>query len=511
MDPMERLEHPREKSKHISSSATHYAYSLRKMSDGHVEYFNEDSDSSSMEIMSDWDWSKLLDMIADGRVVPVIGPELLSLPDQPEGVGRLYDVWGRKLAEIIGVDIPESVSETPLLYQVANRAKTSKKVKTRGDLEFYVSKVIGDPTYPIPDPLRKLAQINDFKLYISTTIDHLMFKALSEYGVDQSEISFKMGGDSMHHDLPDSYYTSPTRLVFNVFGSSCPDPQAFAATEDGLIEFSWALINDTYAPKKLFEFIQKKRLIFLGCNFPDWLDRFFIHSLTRQQGLQVEMEFVSQTCPLGLAEFLERRGVSIWHQYTPMAFVCELHRRWQDRHEQEGLGNGGLEGSFNSDSSIDIPLKPMKKGAVFLSYAREDQNVAYRIRNQLDAARIDAWIDERSLEPGADFEKVIRENISNASFFLAVISHSLDISNSDRPGRFVFKEWKWAEDAALERIDTFLVPVAVDNTKEDAPFLGGHFREKNWVRLSDGKLPEKVIEFLKDGIKRYRRPNSTGQ
>ena len=43
-----------------------------------------------------------------------------------------------------------------------------------------------------------------------------------------------------------------------------------------------------------------------------------------------------------------------------------------------------------------------------------------------------------------------RENIRRASYFLAIISRSLD-QPPRALGGYVLKEWKWAEDAALER------------------------------------------------------------
>jgi hypothetical protein len=144
---------------------------------------------------------------------------------------------------------------------------------------------------------------------------------------------------------------------------------------------------------------------------------------------------------------------------------------------------------------------------VFLSYAREDREAAVAIRAQLDAANIDTWMDERGLEPGAAFEEVIHRNIENASFFVAIISRALDLSDSDRPGRFVLKERHWAEEESLSRPQDpgFLQPVVVDDTPADAPFITRPFRKANWTYLRDGELPPEFIDLMRRGIRRFRR------
>jgi hypothetical protein len=102
---------------------------------------------------------------------------------------------------------------------------------------------------------------------------------------------------------------------------------------------------------------------------------------------------------------------------------------------------------------------------------------------------------------------VIRDNIRKASFFLAIISRALDLESSDRPGRFVLKEWKWAEDENLERPKdhSFLQPVVVDDTPPGAEFIDRPFRnDLHWTGLRDGKVPQELIDRLNRGIRRFR-------
>jgi len=446
-------------------------------------------------ILPEREWDKLLSLMRKGELIPVIGPELMCIPRGAEPAARLYDLWGMALAEQRGIEVPTADAETPFLYRVANRLSVNPDIPL-GDLEYDIHDVICNSTWPVPAALLQLAEISDFPLYLTTTIDHLLETALLRDRGEQwpaEVIAFKGGGSAVDTDLPGGFRPGPRPTIFYLFGRSCTDRDGFAATEDALIEFSWALIDQDYAPKNLYDFLRNKTLLLLGCNFPDWLDRFFIHALTRRPEARIVVMYVSECHMTGLYDFLRRKKEKARPPVTqsPVAFVAELHRRWRLSQGFRPPPGGG------------------KPGAVFISYAREDLAIARAIRAQLEAAYIDTWMDESGLEPGEEFKPVIRENIEKASFFLALISKSLDLEGTERLGRFVLREWKWAEDAALERHtdDCFLQPVVLDDTPPGAAFIDHPFRGlavKNWTTLVDGILPPQLIDVLKRGIRRFR-------
>jgi hypothetical protein len=197
----------------------------------------------------------------------------------------------------------------------------------------------------------------------------------------------------------------------------------------------------------------------------------------------------------GLQDFLARKKAKLPEPQSPLAFVAELNRRWQQ--------GAGAHRPVNGIS---------KHGAVFISYANEDRAAAILIRKQLEDANIDTWMDESGLEPGAELQEVIRDNIDNASFFLALISNALDLESSIRPGRFVLREWKWAETAAEARhkYEDFLQPVVIDDTPPGATFIDHPYRDKHWVSSKDGVLPPEFIDFIKKGIRRFRSQTGGG-
>lgn len=63
---------------------------------------------------------------------------------------------------------------------------------------------------------------------------------------------------------------------------------------------------------------------------------------------------------------------------------------------------------------------------VFISYAKEDIDVATRLYNDLKRAGLKPWVDVNDLLPGQRWREVISRTIKNSSYFLLLISsHSI--------------------------------------------------------------------------------------
>lgn len=446
-------------------------------------------------LLPDREWTKLLNLMSEGRLIPVIGPELLSISTESSSTALLYDIWGQKLAELKEINVAQTIEETPLLYRVTNDLNSHMSFS---DLAFDIHEVICKDNKPTPS-LNQLAEITDFSIYVTTTIDHLMEEALRVARKNQKSrvIAFTGSGRKEDNDLPSDFKPGQQPTLFHLFGkTNCTGGDRFAATEDDLIEFSWSLIDNEYSPKHLYDFFQNKTLLLLGCNFPDWLDRFFIHALTRKH--EISLKYVSEKRMVGLEHFLERKRAAKPIYQSPVAFVAELHRRWLESQGQQ--------------PSISETSNSSKHGIVFISYPREDKAIALVIKSQLEAAGIDTWMDENDLEPGDEFKRVIKDNIDKASFFLALISHSLALEGMDRLGRFVLKEWKWAEEVneSRHKNDNFLLPLVIDDTQPNASYVDPPFCDLHWKEFKGVSLPDGFIDFLKKGIRRYRSQSSGG-
>lgn len=113
---------------------------------------------------------------------------------------------------------------------------------------------------------------------------------------------------------------------------------------------------------------------------------------------------------------------------------------------------------------------------VFLSYAREDFEMAEKLYKDLTYHGINVWFDKKSLEPGKNWKIEIRKAIQNSSHFLLLLS-----SNSVLKRGFYQKEIR----AALEVIDelpegqVFVIPVRLD----DCEVSNEKLKEIQWLDL----------------------------
>jgi TolB-like protein/Flp pilus assembly protein TadD len=134
-------------------------------------------------------------------------------------------------------------------------------------------------------------------------------------------------------------------------------------------------------------------------------------------------------------------------------------------------------------------------GAVFLSYASGDDAAAERIATSLRAAGIEVWFDQSELRGGDAWDQSIRKQIKTCALFLPIISRN----THDRDEGYFRLEWKLAVDRchlmAADR--AFLLPVVIDDTRDDDERVPERFREVQWTRLPGGATPPAFVERVR--------------
>jgi TolB-like protein/Flp pilus assembly protein TadD len=130
--------------------------------------------------------------------------------------------------------------------------------------------------------------------------------------------------------------------------------------------------------------------------------------------------------------------------------------------------------------------------AVFLSYASQDAEAAQKICEALRAAGIEVWFDQSELRGGDAWDQSIRKQIKTCALFLPVISHT----THDRREGYFRLEWRLAVDRCLlmDANLAFLLPVVIDDTREDDERVPERFREVQWTRLPGGLTPAPFVE-----------------
>lgn len=108
----------------------------------------------------------------------------------------------------------------------------------------------------------------------------------------------------------------------------------------------------------------------------------------------------------------------------------------------------------------------------FLSYAREDGQVARNIVKALEAAGHSVWFDENDMKPGVLWRDEVKGQINEVDYFIALVS-----SNSVDKRGYVQTELNQAMDVALSlpRHVRFIIPVLLDECAiRDARLLDYH-------------------------------------
>lgn len=154
-------------------------------------------------------------------------------------------------------------------------------------------------------------------------------------------------------------------------------------------------------------------------------------------------------------------------------------------------------------SPTDTTSRP-PAGAVFLSYAREDADLARRIAEALRAFGVEVWFDQNELRGGDAWDTKIRTQIKTCALFLPIVSQRTE----ERPEGYFRREWKLAVDRTQDMGSNraFIVPVVIDETKESGADVPEEFMRYQWTRLPQGVPTPQFVEQVKKLLEAPRKP-----
>jgi TolB-like protein len=133
--------------------------------------------------------------------------------------------------------------------------------------------------------------------------------------------------------------------------------------------------------------------------------------------------------------------------------------------------------------------------AIFISYASDDEEAVARLCTGLRDAGLQVWFDRNELRGGDAWDASIRTRIKECAIFVPVIS-----ANTEARGEGYFRlEWKLGVDRSHLMADDqpFLVPVAIDDTREATARVPGEFRARHWMRLPGGVPTPEFVDQVK--------------
>ncbi len=432
---------------------------------------------SSIKI-SDQGWKELLSEIRNGNVIPIIGSELSKI----EVAGKEKQLDEFLLNELITKnEIVEEVSD----FTQLKHSREWKNMIDEDDtcMQYEINKLYNNlnPTPSIY--LQKLLKIKEFKLILSTTFDNLIELALQEkYGkenvkVIHYELKTKFN-DLSESDLIDENKT----ILFHMFGKLGDIETSYVLSEDDLLKYMLNWINISSSPKNLINYLQDKYLLVLGCNYPNWLFKFFLHAI-KYNIEKNTMNVISKKSVVadfhmddGLNFFLSR--IKTRFHNNPEAFIDELLERYEHG-----------EDSRNEDKQIND---------IFISYAHEDEEVVSKVVNELKNNKIGVWFDKNKdeqygLVTGDKFEKKIKRNIVNSKMFVPVLSKNILV---DR--RFFRKEWNYAIEEAKRSYKNYIFPLIIDEDLDLGHYaIADEFKDLHILKIDISNIKDSLQQMIR--------------
>jgi TIR domain/SIR2-like domain len=455
-------------------------------------------------------WEILIQLIEDGQVIPVVGRDLLTIDGSRK---LLYSYLAEKLAIAVGVS-PENLPVGDELNEVACRYITAgnRVEDIYPALKTITSKA--EIALSVPEPLLKLAAICPLRLFVTTTFDSFLVKAINQVRFDgTSRTRIIAHSPAELQDLPRDVKTSDLTgtsvpLVYHLMGKLSATP-AYAVTQEDFVEFFHSLQSDTHRPPRLFDELSHQSLLILGCSFGGWLTRFLMRMSKGQRlsagGKNDYVADVRVSSDESLVLFLRNfsRTTRIYRSGGVLDFVEELHNRWMRLHPVAPVSQGTLASTASGPAHV-------KAGRVFLSYAKEDAPIVREIGSALEAAGVDVFLDSDDLKPGEDWELKLRRNISQCALFLPVISR-----RTLTPERRFFRaEWnlavKEAQMVSFSDEAIFILPVVIDDTSMDHADVPEKFRSTQWQLLPGGQPTPEFLACVQQLYRNYQKSRAIG-
>lgn len=452
-------------------------------------------------------WDDLLGHLKQGVLVPIVGPELVTVED---GERRVMLV--RRIAERLVERSQLKIDWThePCLDEAIAAYLAAKGRDQSERLYRVVNDILAELAPTPPESLIQLAAIRDFHLFVSTTFDATLARAIdrARFGgaARTRELAFAPSQSSAEQQANAKPSPDDEEVVLRLFGASSSMPQ-YALHEEDALEWMHALVSD---PARLPEWLgfklRQNPLLIIGCPFSDWVGR----ALTRLMS-DTRLSLAGKQFFIVGANLRQRRRMDkFFHTFCsgsrvqvleadPAQFVAELHERWLKRTPQAAQGSALVE--------TEVPPPP-PRGNIFISYVREDVTAARRLADTVSSIGGEVWLDERVLDPGTAWKAEILTSIGRGvRLFLPLVSRNTET----RAEGVVFQEWG----AAVERAKRmpprrrFIVPIAIDPDYDGNPArieqVPREFMDFDFGRAPEGQPDARLTAALTADIRAMRR------
>lgn len=437
---------------------------------------------NTYEVINDRNWDLLLDAIDRERVVPIIGDGFFYLEDKDMQKDiRVESFLLEKLAERFGLNSPDVdftlISDT--IEDENFRNRRSRYIGNQTDIYFEIDRTLRGVKAKCQNNILEFLSINKFPLILTTSyLSGLEAELQAQYG----DINIRVYDKSARADI-DYNLSSSKPTLYYLFGKTNRIKKSFMVTEDDFLDYLHLWHNLDTRPQIISNYLKDKFLLLLGCNYPNWLFRFFWHSIRNftlipnTYEIQGVVALDSTSADKELTKFLSRIQTQIFNNSDQ--FIDQFVKRWENRQTKQDI-----QYSRHDDDDIDI----------FISYAREDVEIVRSIVERLRGIGAEVWLDENKLGWSDLYETIIEEKITKAKCFVPIIS-----ATTLKPGRRFFRR-EWA--MAIREVDyrygmPFIAPIIIDDSDINNTLIPDVFRKAQFIRVSDESFESEIKRLIR--------------
>jgi hypothetical protein len=406
--------------------------------------------------------------------------------DDNEDPVPLYEFIAREVCKKRDIEYEgQTIGELALAYPNDNIPATCNSIYNKIDADKFFM-----------EPLQKLAEIGDFKFFISTTLDDMLVKALRKSrNLKKKEMnilnySLQQFSDMDFDDDDDDDEKEPKTTVFKILGNFDNVTES-AFNEEEMLEHFLSITSKFNRHPMADYFIKQvknKILLFIGCDFPDWFMRFIIRILTNQR--YKYRNFNDYIVPhideskKNLTQFLNQFNKNVVVLDSPKegnvrGFVNQMHEKYLEAME----------------------TRPIQyEGTVFLSYNHRDVEAVEKFKKLLRAKGIrNTWFDLDDL-PSGEHRSSIEEEIRQCSVFVPIISEN----SLGHPESYTWQvEWKAIEmrmtaDKFYGKMSFQMIPCIADQTERGDKRIPDYMQAFAVWELEEHKerVAEEIIKHL---------------
>jgi hypothetical protein len=397
-------------------------------------------------------WDLLVHQIINGEVIPVIGEDIV-LSGKSTVKQMLIAAMCKK--DNINLDKKEENDNTERIFKhsYSELIYHPDYTKKRDDIYVRVKNLIDkyQKSFKPSDLLKRILSIKQFPFVITTSIDPVTENAMRGIweGRNRKVKTLLFTNDPKEVDVKgdlakESDIDNPT--IYYMFGKADTNlPHKFVVTDEDMLSFCQSWLTEGKRPKILSRVVGSKSLLFLGCNYPDWLVRFIWFSM--RSDLVKSGMLVGESLEPSLEEFMKR--VQIETLRDPEYVISQIEEKLTEKLEEM------------NQTRFD---EPVERTDIFISYSRSDEEKVRTLYDTLTSIGLNVWYDRNNLAAGDRWLEKIKKSIESTKFFVAMVSDNM-ISQVNE-SHVYRKEWNMAIEHAkgMGSRRGFIIPIALDNT-----------------------------------------------